>query len=229
MKTRIDVLRWCRSRRRSGLRVGIAGDCPVGVTLEVVLARSHELGLLGPGPIMAHIKHATVFASLMPEGAAVLDLGSGGGVPGLVVCVQRVDLAMTLLDAAARRVAFLRWAVRELGVEASCSVVNGRAELLAWREDLRERFDVVVARSFGRPAVTAECASGFVRTGGVVLVSEPADRPERWTDTALASLALVDRGIQGTDQVGIRRLEKVGPTPADVPRGVGVPARRPRF
>lgn len=200
----------------------------MGVTIDDVLARSQELGLLGPGPVAVHIDHAAAFTELLPPAATVLDLGSGGGIPGLVLCVQRPDLSVVLLDAGSRRVAFLRSAVREL-TTANASVEHGRAEVLAHRDDLREQFDIVVSRSFAPPAVTAECATGFVRVGGFILVSEPLTRPDRWPAAPLAYLGLSDRGAEGTGQATIRRLEKVGSTPAEVPRGVGVPARRPLF
>ena len=70
--------------------------------LSAVLERSRELGFLGPGDVAAHVEHAAGFVEVLESvatGAKVLDLGSGGGLPGLVVAVHRPDLSLTLLDA----------------------------------------------------------------------------------------------------------------------------------
>jgi 16S rRNA (guanine527-N7)-methyltransferase len=201
----------------------------MSATLEAVLARSHDLGLLGPGAVDSHIRHAEAFDTLVDAGATVLDLGAGGGVPGLVLASRRDDLRVTLLDAQARRVAFLRWAVRELSLGPSVAVVAGRAERLAHAPERRESFDVVVARSFAGPAATAECAAGFLVTGGVLLVSEPASLPNRWPESGLRQLALRDDGGCSIGTTSIRRLVKVDATPAGIPRDDGMPQRRPLF
>jgi 16S rRNA (guanine527-N7)-methyltransferase len=118
-----------------------------------VLERARDLGFLGPGPVAFHVEHARAYLPpLAGVVGAALDLGAGGGVPGLVLALERPDLRWTLLDAMTRRTAFLQEAVAELGL-ANVEVRTGRAEEVP---DLRERFKAVVARGFGPPAVTAE-------------------------------------------------------------------------
>ena len=133
-----------------------------------------------------------------------------------------------LLEARERRCRFLREAVEELGLTDRVEVVEERAETAARRSDLREALDVVVARSFGPPAVTAECAVGFLRLGGHLVVSEPpakAERP-RWVESGLGTLGLGPPaccdGAGGT----FVRLEKVR-LDERWPRRVGLPAKRP--
>ncbi len=211
---------------------------PPAIPIEAALQRSHDLGLLGPGAIDPHVRHAEAFSALIPPGSRVLDLGSGGGVPGLIVAVDRADLTVVLLDAGARRIAFLRWAIRQLDLGERVTVAHGRAEMLGHDPDLRESFDVVAARSFAAPAATAECASGFVRSGGVVLVSDPprGDAVEsemidsnRWSVAGLDRLGLRDDGCRATDDATIRVLSKVAPSPDEYPRAEGLPERRPLF
>lgn len=197
--------------------------------LYTVLERSRELGFLGPGGIDEHVVHADGFARLTAEAVNLLDLGSGGGLPGLVIAVAHPELTLTLLDANERRVAFLRDSVRQLELGDRVSVRLGRAETLAREPALREAFDTVVARSFGAPAVTAECAAGFVAAGGRLLVSEPADAGDRWPEEGLARLGLAVERIHRTPSSTICQMRRVQAGLDEVPRRVGVPTRRPLF
>jgi 16S rRNA (guanine527-N7)-methyltransferase len=155
----------------------------------------------------------------------VLDLGSGGGLPGLVLATYRPELELTLLEARQRACRFLREAVTALGL-AGVAVVEARAEDAARRPDLRESFDAVVARSFGPPAVTAECAVGFLRPGGRLVVSEPPDRVDRWSVTDLEELGFAPPVAGGGPQASFVVLEKTR-SHDRWPRRVGVPAKRP--
>lgn len=220
------VRRWAQHRRRSIQCESVTQHGQ----LVSVLERSRELGLLGPGDIDTHIRHADGFVSLVADRQRlpVLDLGSGGGVPGLVIACEVPDAELVLVDAQARRCAFLREAVRRLDLADRVSVVNGRAEDLARAESYRERFGTVVARSFGRPALTAECAVGFLLPGGSLFVSEPPDEEDRWPAEALRGMGF-DVGPRTSSPNGdIRELRRSGSLP-DLPRPVGVPARRPLF
>ncbi len=188
-------------------------------------------GLVGPGALLPHLAHAWGFG---PAVGTCLDLGSGAGLPGLPLALAWPDSRWTLLDAGARRVNFLSQAVRALGLEDRVSVVEGRAEELARRDGLRGRFNLVVARGFGPPAVTAECAAGFLVVGGRLVVSEPpGGRPDRWPPAGLARLGLepVDAGGEGEAVGGsaYQVLRQASPCPERFPRRVGIPAKRPLF
>jgi hypothetical protein len=139
-----------------------------------VLERSRSLGFLGPGSLRVQVAHARGFAVGVPRPPGrLLDLGSGGGVPGLVLAAHWPTTEVVLLDAAERRCAFLAESVASLGWDERVRVVRARAEDAGRREDLRARFDVVVARGFGPPPVTAECGAPFLVVGGRLIVSEP--------------------------------------------------------
>ncbi|UDY34350.1 RsmG family class I SAM-dependent methyltransferase [Dermatobacter hominis] len=220
-------------------RPGPGETVPAGALRDVLL-RSRELGFLGPGEIEVHVRNADAFLTALPgrrpagpavEAAQLLDLGSGGGVPGLALAAERDDLRVVLLDAAQRRTEFLEWAVGELGIADRASVVRGRAEELAHEPDLRGRFDVVTARSFGPPAVTAECAVGFLAgPGSVLLVSEPpGGDPDRWPAGPLAEIGLRPGATWEGVGATVRALEVVAGCPDRLPRRVGLPARRPLF
>ena len=196
-----------------------------------VFEQSQDLGFLGPGPVVDHVEHACGFLPVLDRSGDVLDLGSGGGLPGLVLVRALPEVSFVLLDAMERRCAFLEHAAEQLGVTGRVSVVCGRAEELARDPELRGRFATVVTRSFGAPAVTAECAAGFLRTPhGRLVVSEPPEPdPARWPAEGLARLGLraVERHVGAG--VTVQVLEAVSPLDDRFPRRTGVPAKRPLF
>lgn len=200
------------------------------VSLEEVLERSKALGFLGPGEIEPQIIHARAWLEVLEQEVRVLDLGSGGGLPGLVLAHDRPDLALTLLDSQVKRCNFLAAAVGWLD-RPEVQVVCGRAETLAHEPGLRATFDVVVARSFGAPAVTAECGVGFLRLGGTLWVSEPpdAERESRWPSTGLAELGLELGATSTTGMVHLQALRASSLCSQRFPRVVGRPSKRPLF
>lgn len=214
----------------------------LGPLLEV-LQRSRDAGLLGPGPVGDHVRLAQPFLDLLPASGRVLDLGSGGGVPGLVVGVARPALELVLLDASRRRCRVLRSAVADLGLSSRVEVLESRAETAARSISLRHSFEAVTARSFGPPAVTAECAVGFLRApGSTVLVSEPPPAPSRpapeahgehgagrWPADGLALLGLRVGRRARSGGAGVQELVVDRLCDQRFPRRDGVPARRPLF
>lgn len=196
--------------------------------LERVLGESRDLGFLGPGPLAPHIDHARGFAAALrraPE--SFLDLGSGGGLPGLVLALEWDQARGVLLDAMVRRTEFLRRACTTLGLDHRVSVMCSRAEVAGRQAELRGAFDLVTARSFGPPPVTAECAVGFLHRGGRLVVSEPPTiAGERWPAAGLGELGLV-RVPTAAGDGHFAVFEALGPPPERFPRRDGVPAKRP--
>ena len=141
---------------------------PVAVTYAGILAtRGVEQGLLGPREVPRlwdrHLLNCAVVAELIePRRGTLLDLGSGAGLPGLVLAMLLPETAVTLLEPMERRCRFLTEAVTELAL-ANVSVVRGRAE------DVTVRADVVTARAVAPLPRLAELAIGVVRPGGMVL------------------------------------------------------------
>ena len=194
-----------------------------------VLARSRDLGFLGPGPVEPHVAHALQLVDeldALPAGggqARVVDLGSGGGIPGLVLARALPSSRWVLLDANERRTAFLAESVVELALEARVSVIRSRAERAGRDATLRGQFDAVVSRSFGAPAVTAECGAPFLTVGGRLFVSEPpTPDPARWPDEGLTELGLT---AQSTGSWAV--FEQTAPCPEKYPRREGQPGKRP--
>jgi 16S rRNA (guanine527-N7)-methyltransferase len=231
---------------------GAPGAAPSPAVLHEVLLGAREAGFLGPGPVETHLAHAEGFAVLAREqtpetvaGPRILDLGSGGGLPGLMVAARWPEASLVLLDAMERRTDFLRRAVARTGLGDRVSVVTGRAELYGRDPDYRGTFDGVVVRSFGAPAVVAECAAPFLRSGGWLIVSEPPGSPTevvepadglgaearnalRWPAEPLAQFGL-EPVIFVRRDFGYQVLRQSEACPDRFPRRNGVPAKNPLF
>jgi 16S rRNA G527 N7-methylase RsmG len=158
--------------------------------LEAALAEQRHLGILGTSVAEA-IAHSERFLLEVTAAETVVDLGSGAGVPGLVLAWRRVDLRVVLLDARQRRTDQLTKLVHRLGLHDRVSVVCGRADVLARSSGLVGSADAVVARSFGSPEAVLVAATPFLRSGGRLVVSEPPGEARRWPSGRLAALDLV--------------------------------------
>jgi 16S rRNA (guanine527-N7)-methyltransferase len=187
--------------------------------------------MLGPGSVEAHLDHAEGMAAAVDGDfrGRFLDLGSGAGVPGVILLALWPVATGVLLDARRRRCSFLEAVVDDLGLSDRASVACGRAEELARRQDFRGAFDLVVSRGFGTPATTAECAVGFLGAGGRLVVSEPpgVPDPKRWPAAGLGKLGLLGPDLRRAEGAGIALFTAGGPPGEQWPRRVGVPGRRP--
>ncbi|MFJ6670498.1 16S rRNA (guanine(527)-N(7))-methyltransferase RsmG [Actinosynnema sp. NPDC091369] len=136
-----------------------------------------ERGLIGPREVdrlwERHILNSAVVAELLPEGARVVDVGSGAGLPGIPLAIARPDLDLTLLEPMARRVAWLTECVDALGLKVA--VVRGRAEEGPVRERLSDS-DVVTARAVAPLERLTRWCLPLLRPGGrlVALKGESA-------------------------------------------------------
>lgn len=163
-----------------------------------------------------------------PPPVRALDLGSGGGVPGLVLASTWPDTVWVLLDGQARRVTFLQSAILRLGCADRVDAVHARAEDAGRDPRWRASFGLVTSRSFGRPAVVAECGAPFLHLGGHLVVSEaPAASGERWPAAGVAQLGLALE--RTTADPSFALLRQASPCPDRYPRRPGVPQRKPLF
>jgi len=161
-----------------------------------VLAESQRLGFLGERSIGEVVEHARAFVDALDNvTGTVIDLGAGGGVPGLVIAHDRPDLHLTMLDRRAKRTDFLRRMILRLRWSERVEVVTD--DVSATILSSPESFDNAVARGFGPPDVTLSVAAQLVRPGGRIVISEPPSG-DRWAPDLLAEL-------------GVRRLDEVVP------------------
>jgi len=184
--------------------------------LHQVLEESHHRGFLGPGAILPHLQSAAQFAQALPSSVAqgcikgefsLLDMGSGGGLPGLPLLRWFPCLRGTLVDARSKRTRFLKEAVESLHLAGRTQVVTGRIEEMS--NELGATHDVVTARSFGPPSATVELASHLLNPGGLVLVSEPPGG-RLWAAYGLGQLGLEQVSADGAPIARFVRVGKPG-------------------
>jgi 16S rRNA (guanine527-N7)-methyltransferase len=137
-----------------------------------------ERGLIGPREAPRiwerHVLNCAVVAELVPDGARLMDIGSGAGLPGIPLALARPDLAIVLLEPLARRVEWLEEVVADLGIDVR--VERGRAEETAVRRRW-EGADVVTARAVAPLARLAGWALPLLRPGGTLLAVKGASAP----------------------------------------------------
>jgi 16S rRNA (guanine527-N7)-methyltransferase len=202
--------------------------------LTEFLENSARRGFLGPMTVSAQVSHALGFAAACaswgPDPQKILDLGTGAGVPGLILAEYWPSSEIALLDANQRRAESLRSYLTGWNRQPEVQVVCERAEVAGRSPLFRERFDLVTARSFGPPAVTSECGAPLVSPGGLLVISEPPSDHGRWSESGLQSLELEDRGpFRSEAGFHYRVLGKLRPLTERFPRRTGVPAKRPLF
>jgi 16S rRNA (guanine527-N7)-methyltransferase len=163
-----------------------------------------------------------------------IDVGSGGGVPGIPLAIVFPTLRLTLLEATGKKAAFLRDAVAELGL-VQVQVVAARAEDGARDPAERDSYDLVVARALAPLPVALELCVPFARPGGIVVLPRGSDLDTQRADgeSAARQLGARLRPPVPLDVPGLpsgRSLivaDKLEPTPTRFPRRPGLPAKRP--
>jgi 16S rRNA (guanine527-N7)-methyltransferase len=158
--------------------------------LLLSLEESQRLGFLGRRAIEEVVAHARYFVGAVSQadvvdGGSVLDLGAGGGLPGLVIAHDLPTAHVTLLDRRVTRTDFLARVVRRLRWTGRVDVVTQDAARPSAVQ--RAAFDAVVARGFGPPETTLRLAREWVRPGGLVVISEPPTG-DRWASADLGRL-----------------------------------------
>src|SRR6476646_7829645 len=178
----------------------MADDSPLYAALAVIQAR----GAIGERSLSDAVAHANRFITLIPSGARTLvDLGSGGGLPALVIAFRRPDLAVTMVERRSARADLLLRAVAALGLGDRVTVLAIDVAEVCVQQS--HGFDVVTARSFAEPVVTAGFIDQLLNDHGVGLVSEPpTDRTNAWGLALEGDVDLVDGGVEQ----GLRRLRR---------------------
>lgn len=161
-----------------------------------------------------------------------IDVGTGGGLPGLVLAVLAPAATVVLLDATRKKIEAVTGFVEALGV-GNVVTVAGRAETLAREVAYRGAYDGAVARAVGPVSVSAELLRGFVRDGGEAVVVRGEDGPAcvPTLERLATRLGIADVRAEAVPRAArttwLVRMRAEGPVPHGVPRADGVPRARP--
>jgi 16S rRNA (guanine527-N7)-methyltransferase len=193
------------------------------VVAPTAVARLHLLDALSALPVLDGL----------PRSARCLDLGSGGGVPGLVLALARPEQHWLLVDSVRRKADALRGFVAALGID-NVEVAADRAEVLGRDPYHREAHDIVAARACAPLPVLAEYALPLLAVGGTLVAWKgPIAGAELRAGRAAASLcgggepSVVPAGFAQLGEHRFVVVTKETPTPDRYPRRPGAPARRP--
>jgi 16S rRNA (guanine527-N7)-methyltransferase len=176
-----------------------------------------------------HFIDSLLGAELVPPGAAVLDIGSGAGFPGVPVRIVRPDIKLTLLDSVKKKVDFLTRLLALLELDG-CAAVHGRIEDFP----LREGFDCVISRAVAPLRTLAEYALPFVRPGGVFIAYKGQTAPEELAAAGNALKILggvheqtVEKDLDAQTRRRLVVIKKRGHCPAKYPRAKNRPRLQP--
>lgn len=186
---------------------------------------------------ITHICDSLTLLPLINEAkpARLLDLGTGGGLPGVPIACVCSDVDVTLLEATKKKLAAVQRITAELGLK-NVHCLSGRAETLAHDPAYREQFDAVTSRAVAELRVLVEYASGFTRPGGVCWFFKTPEGAEKEIPAAVnaaqaCALCHIDTCLYRLPVTGVEHVivmyRKEDPLRTDLPRSAGRAKKRP--
>jgi len=167
------------------------------------------------------------------EDFSLIDVGTGGGIPGIPLKIVLEQARAVLLDSVAKKTAFVQHAVTALGLQRT-EVLTARAEALAHQPGYRQTFHLAVCRAVSKLATIAELTLPFLGSGGMAVIYKKGDISSELTqaERAVEILGGRTREVRAVDLQGLEKhslvvLEKTAVTPPRFPRRAGIPEKRP--
>ena len=193
-----------------------------------VLAANEKVRLVGPRDMETlwndHIRDCLHLLPLLPSGGSVIDVGTGGGLPGAVLAICRPDLKFILLDSLSRKTNALAAILGQLNVSNAETVCLRSEEYAAQR---RESFDFAAVRAVSDAGVIAEYLAPLVKVGGAAVAmkgsaaeGELAPLTQKWEKLGLSEPRLYRYDLNGHDSYAVF-WRKSAPCPPQFPRRPG--------
>ncbi len=179
---------------------------------------------------MKHIFDSLAFLAFIDADAkSVIDVGSGGGLPGIPLAIALPNINFTLLEATGKKAEFLGKVIEELSLN-NVRIVNDRAETIGMDLDNhREQYDVVVSRALGKMAVLIELCTPLAKVGGYIIAMK-GEKAQQEIDEAKTALHRLHCGVIDTHRTPtgtVVVIQKQRTTPKRYPRRPGEPKRAP--
>lgn len=216
----------------------------LGIYAQLLVEWNQKMNLTAitdpAGIAVKHFADSLTVAPLLPRGDfSLIDVGTGAGFPGVPLALLRSDCRLTLLDSLNKRLVFLEEVCR--AVNLTVTFVHVRAEEGGRRADLRERYDIAVARAVAALPVLSEYCLPFVKVGGTFLALKGPDADREQSAAArgigvlggkvaaISAFTLPSEPLGGIEPMERRlvRINKVRPTPPAYPRPSAKIAKRP--
>lgn len=168
------------------------------------------------------------------ENIKLIDIGTGGGFPGLPIKIMREDIEVVLVDSTKKKVSFLADVIDKLGLE-KIQAIHGRAEEMGRNTDYREKFDIAISRAVAQLNTLCEYCLPFVKVGGYFIAMKGPDVKEE-VEEASNSIKLLGGKLIDTKVIKLPLsdithsliiIEKIKGTPTKYPRGGGKPRKKP--
>jgi 16S rRNA (guanine527-N7)-methyltransferase len=195
-----------------------AAAAQLGDFLGRLLAMNQKMNLISRvDPSNAWDRHIVDSLTLLPlladvpAGGRLIDVGSGGGLPGIPLAIARPDLQVTLLDATQKKTRFLGDVAKTMSLD-NVAVVTGRAETLCGERDFNGHFDVVTARAVCRLEALLKLTAPFAKRGGRLLLTKGQKADEELVEAkrSLGKLGLTFNRIAATPSGRIVVFDKTG-------------------
>ena len=164
----------------------------------------------------------------------VIDVGTGGGVPGVPLAIMAPDKKFVLMDSLNKRLKIIDELTAEAGI-MNTQTVHARAEELARNKNHREKYDVCVSRAVANLTTLSEYCLPFIKVGGYLLAYKGPDADQEIKDAAKA-ISILGGKLEKVEKSGLESfgldhrilfIKKVKNTPAKYPRKAGTPSKEP--
>ena len=185
--------------------------------------------------ILKHIVDSLIMLSkdYVKEGIKVLDLGTGGGFPGIPLKILYPEIQITLVDSVGKKLKFIDDAARNLGIKVE--LVHERAEILGKNKKYREKYDIVISRAVANMQTLSELCLPLVKVDGLMIASKGPKYNEE-LDAAKNAMKILGGQVKSIEDCTIPIaelerhviiIEKTNATPAAYPRKPGMPNKNP--
>lgn len=223
----IDTARLAANAAKIGLELTDAQLAALDAYAEAVVEQNKVMNLTAitdpDGVEYKHLLDSLLCAACPEVRGRVVDVGTGAGFPGVVLKIARPECALALVDATAKKLAFIERACGERGIKVT--TLHGRAEELTHRPEYREAFDCATARAVANLAALCEYCLPFVKTGGY-LIAMKGPEAEAELEAARVPLAVLGGELTRVDRHtlpdgSVRTLiilKKISQTPPKYPR-----------